>query len=321
MARSSRQEGNAYHVPVLCKAVLEGLITDRAGIYVDATVGGGGHADAILNILNEEGCLVGIDQDPDAIKRCRERFTDEPRFQVLEGNFRDLHALVAAIGIETIDGVLLDLGVSSHQIDTPGRGFSYREDGPLNMRMDRASSHTAAEFLNGGSEAEIARVLWDYGEEFRSRRIAEAIVNARPISGTRDLADVISSAVPARDQVKTLSRTFQAIRIAVNEELNVLEQVLPVVVDLLKPGGRVCVISYHSLEDRRAKRFLRFGNFKGEPVKDLYGNVIAPLKLITKKPIRPDEDEAAQNRRSRSARMRIAERVSDDQSSRPAAGF
>ena len=309
MEGSGHQKGDAYHVPVLCKAVLKGLITDRSGTYVDGTVGGGGHANAILDALEPAGRLVGIDQDPDAIAVCTARFRNEQRITLLEGNFGDMEQLLADAGFEEVDGILLDLGVSSHQIDTPSRGFSYRSDGPLDMRMDRKGTATAAEFVNSTTEGALARAFRNLGEEPQSGKIAAAIVRVRPLASTRELADVVAAAVRARDQVKTLSRVFQAIRIAINNELDALEQALLASVNLLKPGGRIAVIGYHSLEDRRAKHFLRFGNLEGVPVKDLYGNLITPLRLVTRKPVMADEEEARVNPRSRSARLRIAERT------------
>ncbi len=313
MTGSGHIEEGAYHVPVLCKAVLEGLITDRSGTYVDGTVGGGGHAHAILDALEAAATVFGIDQDPDAIAVCRARFADEQRFTLLEGNFGNMGRLLTEAGVENVDGILLDLGVSSHQIDTPGRGFSYRADGPLDMRMDQTSDFTAGEFVNTASEGDLARTLRAFGEEPRSRKISAAIMKARPIESTRDFADVVVGAVPARDQVKTLSRVFQAVRIRINNELDVLERALFAAVDLVRPGGRIAVISYHSLEDRRTKRFFRSGNLTGIQVRDLYGNVLSPIRSVTRKPIMADDDESRVNPRSRSARLRIAERIDDIQ--------
>jgi len=313
MTGSGHIEEGAYHVPVLCKAVLEGLITDRSGTYVDGTVGGGGHAHAILDALEAAATVFGIDQDPDAIAVCRARFADEQRFTLLEGNFGNMGRLLTEAGVENVDGILLDLGVSSHQIDTPGRGFSYRADGPLDMRMDQTSDFTAGDFVNTASEGDLAGALRAFGEEPRSRKISTAIMKARPIESTRDFADVVVGAVPARDQVKTLSRVFQAVRIRINNELDVLERALFAAVDLVRPGGRIAVISYHSLEDRRTKRFFRSGNLTGIQVRDLYGNVLSPIRSVTRKPIMADDDESRVNPRSRSARLRIAERIDDIQ--------
>jgi 16S rRNA (cytosine1402-N4)-methyltransferase len=309
MRESDYTEEDAYHVPVLCKAVLEGLITDQSGTYVDATVGGGGHAAAILKKLTPEARLLGIDQDPDAHTVCRMRFRDEARFTLLKGNFRDMKQLLAEEGIGQVDGILLDLGVSSHQIDTPARGFSYRDDGPLDMRMDRHAGVTAADFINTAPEDELARVFRVYGEEPRSRKIAGQVVRLRPFESTRDFADAVTAAAPSREAVKTLSRVFQAIRIQVNDELEVLEGALFDAVDLLVQGGRIAVISYHSLEDRRVKRFFRSGNLKGVQIRDVYGNLVSPWRLITRKAVMADDEEVRKNPRSRSARLRIAERL------------
>ncbi|MGA7305932.1 MAG: 16S rRNA (cytosine(1402)-N(4))-methyltransferase RsmH [Rhodothermales bacterium] len=312
MVGSSPEPESSYHVPVLCKAVLEGLITDRSGTYVDATLGGGGHAAAILGELGTSAVFVGIDQDMDALDVCRRRFSEDPRVRLVHGNFGELPTLLSKVGINRMDGILLDLGVSSHQIDTPGRGFSYRTEGPLDMRMNTVSERSAYEFVNSASEGDLRDAIRLYGEEKRAGKIAAAVLKGRPIDNTRAFAEAIASAVPARDLVKTLSRVFQAIRIAVNDELNVLEQALMDSVTLLGEGGRIAVISYHSLEDRRVKHFLRYGNFRGEPVKDLYGNLITPFEPVTRKAVQPDEDECRQNPRARSARLRIAERRAED---------
>jgi len=312
MVGSSPEPESSYHVPVLCKAVLEGLITDRSGTYVDATVGGGGHTAAILAELESSAVLVGIDQDLEALDVCRNRFPGDGRVRLIHGNFGDLPALLSGAGFDRVDGILLDLGVSSHQLDTPGRGFSYRSEGPLDMRMNPLSERSASEFVNSASEGELREVIRVYGEEKRAGKIASAVLRARPIDNTRSLAEAVASVVPARDLVKTLSRVFQAVRIAVNDELEVLERALAGSVGLLRNGGRIAVISYHSLEDRRVKHFLRFGNFRGEAVRDLYGNLITPFEPVTRKAVQPDDEESKRNPRARSARLRIAERREDD---------
>lgn len=312
MVGSSPEPESSYHVPVLCKAVLEGLITDRSGTYVDATLGGGGHAAAILEELESSAVFVGIDQDLEALDVCRDRFSGDGRVRLIHGNFGDLSALLRDAGIHQVDGILLDLGVSSHQIDTPGRGFSYRTEGPLDMRMNTVSERSAYEFVNSASEGELRDAIRWYGEERRAGRIASAVLKARPIDNTRALAEAIASVVHARDLVKTLSRVFQAVRIVVNDELQVLEQALADIVQLLKIGGRVAVISYHSLEDRRVKHFLRYGNLSGEPVRDVYGNLITPFEPVTRRAVQPDEDECRLNPRARSAKLRIAERREEE---------
>jgi 16S rRNA (cytosine1402-N4)-methyltransferase len=312
MVGSSPEPESSYHVPVLCKAVLEGLVTDRSGTYVDATVGGGGHAAAILDELESSAVFVGIDQDYEALDVCSDRFSEDGRVQLIHGNFGDLPALLEGAGIERVDGILLDLGVSSHQIDTPGRGFSYRTEGPLDMRMNTVSERSANEFVNSASEGELRDAIRIYGEERRAGKIAGAVLKARPIDNTRALSEAVASVVPARELVKTLSRVFQAIRIVVNDELRVLEKVLHDAVNLLSIGGRIAVISYHSLEDRRVKHFLRYGNLKGEPVRDMYGNLITPFELVTRRAIKADEEECLLNPRARSARLRIAARRTED---------
>ncbi|WP_456425867.1 16S rRNA (cytosine(1402)-N(4))-methyltransferase RsmH [Rhodocaloribacter sp.] len=303
-----------YHAPVLCKAVVEGLVTDPRGVYVDATLGGGGHSAALLEALAPEGRVIGIDRDPAALAAARERLAAEiarGRFLALEGNFADLEGLLAEVGVSTVDGLLLDLGVSSRQIDAPERGFSYRTEGPLDMRMNPDTGLSADTVVNAWEERELRRVLRAYGEEPRAARIARAIVAARPLATTTELAEVVRRTVPGREAVKTLSRVFQAIRIAVNGELEALERALDAAARLVRPGGRIAVISYHSLEDRRVKRILRFGNLEGRAVRDLYGNLIAPWREIHRRPVRADEAEVAANPRARSARLRIAERRAD----------
>lgn len=301
-----------YHAPVLYKAVVEGLITDPAGCYVDATLGGGGHAAALLDALAPEGRVLGIDQDADALAAAEARLAAEAgRFRAIRGNFGDLARLLEAEGVAAVDGLLLDLGVSSHQLDTAGRGFSYRAGAPLDMRMDTRSGLSADEVVNAWSEAALRKLLYDYGEEPRAARVARAIVAARPVETTGALAAAVRSAVPERDEVKTLSRVFQAIRIAVNDELAVLERALEAATRLVRAGGRMAVISYHSLEDRRVKRFFRYGNLQGEPVRDFYGNLLAPWRELTRKPVEAGPAEVARNPRARSARLRIAERVAE----------
>ena len=304
----------AFHAPVLCNAVIDGLMTDRAGLYVDATLGGGGHSAALLDALWPNAHVIGIDQDAEALAVATERLkrdVDRSRFRAIHGNFGDLERSLAAIDVTKIDGLLLDLGVSSRQLDAPERGFSYRSEGALDMRMDTQSGVSADEVVNRWSEADLRLMLRRFGEEPRAGRIASAIVAARPVATTSALADVVCGAVPKRDEVKTLSRVFQAIRIVVNDELDRLERALVTGTDLLRPGGRMAVISYHSLEDRRVKRFFHYGNMQGRPVRDLYGNLLTPWRRITPKPIMPDAAEIAANPRARSARLRIAERLDD----------
>ncbi|MEM9664390.1 MAG: 16S rRNA (cytosine(1402)-N(4))-methyltransferase RsmH [Bacteroidota bacterium] len=301
-----------YHTPVLCHAVVHALVTAPDGLYVDGTLGGGGHTAALLDALAPAGRVIGLDRDTDALAAARHRLRaaeEAGRFQALRGRFGDLDRLLAEAGLTQIDGLLLDLGISSHQIDAPARGFSHRQAGPLDMRMNAGQEASAQDLVNTQSEVELRDLLRAYGEEPQASRIARAIVRQRPLDSTESLADLVRSQVPARHKAKTLARVFQALRIAVNEELAELEAVLKASVNVVRPGGRIAVISYHSLEDRRVKRFLRYGNLEGQPVRDLYGTLITPWRPLVRKPIEPDADEQAANPRSRSARLRVAERV------------
>jgi 16S rRNA (cytosine1402-N4)-methyltransferase len=291
-------------------------VTAPDGRYVDATLGGGGHARALLDELGPDGVVLGIDRDPEALATARDRLADDReagRFRAVQGNFERLRSLLEAEDFIPVDGLLLDLGVSSHQIDAPERGFSFQDEGPLDMRMDPRQGLTARQVVNDWSERDLRDVLRDYGEERRAGTVAHAIVEARPLETTRALAETIRSVVPPPDEVKTLARVFQALRIVVNAELEALEQALEQSPDVVRPGGRIAVISYHSLEDRRAKRFLRYGNFDGEPRRDLYGNLVAPWQEVPRGPIEADEAEIEANPRARSARLRVAERREDDE--------
>ena len=309
-----------FHAPVLSHDVRTRLVTDPSGRYVDATLGGGGHARALLDALGPEGGVLGIDRDPDALATARDRLDAEQeagRFRAVRGTFGDLQALLEAEKFIPIDGLLLDLGVSSEQIDAPERGFSFQEEGPLDMRMDPTQGLTARRIVNDWSERDLRSVLREYGEERRAGRIAHAIVEERPLETTRDLADLVRSVVPPPDEVKTLARVFQGLRIVVNTELEELEAALRQSVEVVRPGGRIAVISYHSLEDRRAKRFLRYGNFDGEPRRDLYGNLVAPWREVPRGPIAADEAEVEANPRARSAHLRVAERRDDEEMGTP----
>ncbi len=309
-----------FHAPVLSHDVRTRLVTAAGGRYVDATLGGGGHARALLDELGPEGQVLGIDRDPEALATARDRLADEReagRFRAVRGTFGDLRALLEAEDFIPIDGLLLDLGVSSEQIDVAERGFSFQEEGPLDMRMDPRQGLRAQHIVNDWSEHDLRAVLQDFGEERRAGSVAHAIVEARPLDTTRDLAEVIRSVVPPPDEVKTLARVFQALRIAVNAELRQLEEALEQSVEVVRPGGRIAVISYHSLEDRRAKRFLRYGNFEGEPRRDLYGNLVAPWREVPRGPIEASEAEVEANPRARSARLRVAERRNDEEMGQP----
>jgi 16S rRNA (cytosine1402-N4)-methyltransferase len=307
----SLRYASGFHAPVLYEAVVHGIVTDSGGVYVDATLGGGGHTAALLDALSSRGRVIGIDQDVEAIEAASSRLAadiERGRFIAVHGNFEDLERLLAELGETPVDGLVLDLGVSSHQLGTASRGFSYLAAGELDMRMDTREGARAHDVVNEWDRRELRRVLSTYGEEPRSARLARAIVEARPLGSTLELADVVRRHVPPREEVKTLSRVFQAIRIAVNREIEVLEAVLESSVRILRPGGRIAVICYHSLEDRRAKRFLRYGNFEGEPSRDLYGKLLTPWREVTRKPVRPNPSEIEANPRARSARLRIAER-------------
>ena len=301
----------AYHAPVLASAVVDGLVTDRAGVYVDGTLGGGGHSAALLDALAPGALVVGIDQDDEALATARARLAAAAaagRFRALKGNFGDLPALVAGLGLERpVAGVLLDLGVSSHQLDAADRGFAFSASGPLDMRMDASAGESARDLVARLDADALADVIYQFGEERRSRAIARAVKAAAPET-TGALAEAVRSAVPTRDETKALARVFQALRIAVNREMDVLEDVLPAALDVLAPGGRLAVIAYHSLEDRRAKQFLRTGGFRPTVDKDFYGNPITPWAPVTRRAIVADEAEVARNPRARSARLRIAEK-------------
>jgi 16S rRNA (cytosine1402-N4)-methyltransferase len=299
------------HTPVLLAEVVAGLAPRTGGRYIDGTLGGGGHALAILAASSPEGRLLGIDADPSALAAAGARLAIyAERATLVHGNFRDLAQLAREHDFAPIDGLLLDLGVSSHQLDTPERGFSFANDAPLDMRLDPTRGATAAELVNETPEGELANLIYRYGEEHGSRRVARFIAEARrkqPIATTGELADLVARALGGRHgKIHPATRTFQALRIAVNRELENLELVLPQAVELLAPGGRIAVISFHSLEDRIVKLFFR--------AESGYGGVGgARLQIITKKPIDASEQEARTNPRSRSAKLRIAERVARSQ--------
>jgi 16S rRNA (cytosine1402-N4)-methyltransferase len=306
----------AVHTPVLLDEVLAGLALQSAGRYCDATFGRGGHTAAILAQLGPAGRVVAIDRDPEAVAAGRERFAGEARLTLLRGSFGQLAGLLRAAGwSDGLHGVLLDLGVSSPQLDEARRGFSFMQDGPLDMRMDYESGISAAQWLARAGEREIADVLFRLGEERFARRIARAVVAARaqaPITTTRQLAELVAGAVPTREPGKhPATRTFQAIRIHVNRELEEVETALPQAVDLLAPGGRLCVISFHSLEDRLVKRYLR-RETQGDPVYAGLPNVPAharPRLRLVGGAVMPGEAEVERNPRARSAVLRVAERL------------
>ena len=306
-------------MPVMPVETLEALALKPGGVYLDATLGGGGHAREILDRLGPTGQLLGMDQDADALQRAEEWAAPYGgRFRPVRANFENLDAALEGAGVERLDGALFDLGVSSHQLDVPERGFSFRAGGPLDMRMDDRATLTAAEILHHWPEEDIADVLWKYGEERHSRRIARAIVRERDaIRNTADLADVVRRAMPparGRERIHPATRTFQALRIAVNREMDVLSEGLNAAVERLAPGGRIVVIAYHSLEDRIVKDLFRERSTACICPPKLpicrCGHV-ATLRIITRKPVTPSEAEVAANPRARSARLRAAERLTE----------
>ncbi len=305
--------GVVEHIPVLCEEVLAGLQVRSGGRYIDATLGAGGHAAAILQASDPDGLLLGLDADPEAVSYARERLRVFGQRAVLwVGNFQHLAAVASALGFARVDGILLDLGLSSRQLEDAARGFSFTQEGPLDMRMDPSQGQTAAELVNTLPEGALAELLWQYGEERHSRRIARAIVATRPVSRTDELAELVARTVGRREKIHPATRTFQALRIAVNKELDALEAALPQARDALKPGGRLAVIAFHSLEDRLVKQFYRRESAEclcppEVPVCSCEHQ--ATLKEVTRKPIRPSDEEVAQNPRSRSARLRVAERL------------
>jgi len=296
-----------YHLPALLKESIAGLNLRPDGIYVDVTFGGGGHSRAILEKLTS-GRLVAFDQDSDAAANA----INDERFTLLAQNFRYLKNNLRYIGIDSIDGLIADLGVSFHQFDEQGRGFSFRGDAELDMRMNRQSTGRASDILRTYEEERLADIFYNYGELTISRRLASAIVKARaakPVATVSDLAAALTGLVPPREENKFWARLFQSLRIEVNGELDALKEMLSQALQVLKPGGRIAIITYHSLEDRLVKNFFRSGNFEGESEKDFYGNVSAPLRAVNRKVIVPSEEEIRSNSRARSARLRIAEKV------------
>lgn len=297
-----------YHIPALLKESIEGLNIKPDGIYVDVTFGGGGHSRAILADLGPDGHLYSFDRDSDAIANG----PDDSRFTFVYSNFRYLRNFMRYYGVPSVDGILADLGVSFHHFDDPERGFSFRWDGPLDMRMNRQGGKTAAWYLNNCDEKELADIFYLYGEMKSARKLASLIVKARanaPIERVDQLMDIIKPTVNPRKEKKELAQIFQALRIVVNGEITALQEFLTQALSLLAPGGRLAVITYHSLEDRLVKNFMRTGNFSGDMEQDFYGKSLSPFRLLTSKPIVPDEDEVERNPRSRSAKLRIAEKI------------
>jgi len=296
-----------YHDPVLLNECLDGLNLNPKGVYVDVTFGGGGHSRAIVSKL-EEGHLYAFDQDDDALKN----EIDDDRFTLINANFRYLKNSLRMYGVKEIDGLLADLGVSSHQFDVADRGFSIRFEADLDMRMDQSSDLNAYKVINGYEQDELRNILKLYGELKRPGTIARVICEAKenkPIETVNELKDLLRSFAPKMQENKFFAQVFQAIRIEVNDELNVLREMLSQAQEILKPGGRLVVISYHSLEDRLVKNLIQKGNFEGELQQDFYGNKLLSFKKVSRKPILPTEEEIQRNNRARSAKLRVAEKL------------
>lgn len=298
-----------YHIPVMLQECLEGLNISPTGDYVDVTFGGGGHSRAIMEQL-EGGKLIAFDQDEDA--KANAESLDQDKLVFVEANFRNLKKYLRLHGYRKVDGLLADLGVSSHHFDKAERGFSIRSEGELDMRMDTSAAKSAYHVINEYEEDEISKILWFFGEVKKSRMVAKAIVNersTRPIETTSLFKSILENFAPRGKENKFFAQVFQAIRIEVNDELEALKSMLNDTMDVIKPGGRLVIMSYHSLEDRLVKHFVKTGNFEGEPQKDMYGNLLRPFKPVVTKAIKASEEEIANNNRARSARLRIAERT------------
>lgn len=300
----------SYHVPVLLKESLEGLAINPSGTYVDTTFGGGGHSRAILAALGSRGRLLAFDQDPQA----QQNAIDDERFTLIPQNFRHIKRFLRFYGVKQVDGVLADFGVSSYQFDTAERGFSTRLEGALDMRMNPEAPLSAYEVVNTYEEEALSTLFFRYGELSQSRQIARTIVQQRstkPIATTGELKQVVQRFLPKGKENKVLAQLYQAIRIEVNGELAALEELLLQLPEIVRPGGRIALISYHSLEDRLVKRFIRDGQFSGEPQKDFYGNLLTPFQKVGKA-IVATQEEIAQNNRARSAVLRVAERKREE---------
>lgn len=300
-------EESVYHIPVLLKESVDGLNIEPDGIYADMTFGGGGHSREILTRLGKKGHLYSFDQDADA----EHNALSDGRFTFVRSNFRYLKNWMRYYDVERLDGLMADLGVSSHHFDAPERGFSFRFDGKLDMRMNQRALQTAADVVNGYPEEKLADIFYLYGELKNARKLAAMIVKARGekyIGTTADLLEVVKGLFERDREKKELAKVFQALRIEVNQEMDALREMLAAAAELIRPGGRLVILTYHSLEDRMVKNLIKAGNVEGKPVKDFFGNVKCPFRAVNNKVIVADEDEQNRNPRSRSAKLRIAEK-------------
>lgn len=298
-----------YHKPVMLRESVEGLNIDPDGTYVDVTFGGGGHARAITGRLSQNGRLYAFDQDPDS----RANQIKDSRFRLIQSNFRYLKNYLRYYDATPVDGILADLGVSSYQFDNPEKGFSIRREGPLDLRMNPDAGRSAADIVNSYDSVQLKAVFKNYGEVGNAAYLANLIAALRkeqPFTTTSDFITRIGKAVPHKKENQYLAQVFQALRIEVNQELDALKEMLMQTQEVLKPGGRLVVIAYHSLEDRLVKNFIKAGNFSGHLEKDFYGNALAPFTAVTRKPLKASDEELKINNRSRSARLRIAEKNS-----------
>lgn len=301
-------EEQVYHVPVLLEQSIDGLNIRPEGTYVDVTFGGGGHSRAILKRLKGKGHLYSFDQDPDA----EQNIVENPHFTFVRSNFRFLHNFMQYYNVDEVDGILADLGVSSHHFDDAERGFSFRFEGKLDMRMNQRAGKTAADIVNEYPEEKLADLFYLYGELKNSRKLASAIVKARAKESIQTIGDFLNIVQPLfgrEREKKELAKVFQALRIEVNQEMTALREMLQAAIEVLKPGGRLSIITYHSLEDRMVKNIMKTGNIEGKLKQDFFGRVETPFKLVNNKVIIPNEDEQERNPRSRSAKLRIAEKI------------